>query len=148
MILVKLHYRVNIVKKVTVCHRGQHALSMKYNRLSPRTKKNINFWSHLVVRQTTLFLIVTLTLNLHFSLNGKQGFVSKIFCWILNTLNIEWKLFPCFHEIGHSAAYFLHFWMCLLSFWHLRLHFCLPHQQAHILDKSGLHVHPFHKFSM
>ena len=30
-----------------------------------------------------------MTFNSHFSLNGKQGLVSDVFCWILNTLNID-----------------------------------------------------------
>ena len=45
---------------------------------------------------------------------------------------------PCFHEVGHSTDNIFYYRMSLLSFWHLRLHFCLSHQQANILDKSKM----------
>ena len=43
-----------------------------------------------------------------------------------------------FHEVGHTSDYVLHYGMCLLLFSHRRLYFCLPHQQAYILDESKM----------
>ena len=36
------NHPVNVAKKVTVCHRGLHTFSTKYNRLPFRLRKTIN----------------------------------------------------------------------------------------------------------